>query len=380
MNEKEVAEIRRRFRPEKSNITHVRGCYVNDNREIISQFNQSLAVTPQEEAEKILAVLKRTLSGTLGKNLIDITFETQQVVDSEEHRLLMALRSSALKDEEAVQAFYQQVIGSLSFEGSYMILLAQDTYDVPYRSRDGERQDDASSEVFSYFLCSICPVRMTPPALSYFAQDNMLHSRAADWVLSAPELGFLFPAFDDRSANIYNALYYTKNSTESHEEFAGAVFNCKLPRPAAEQKEAFCAVLADTLAEDCSLEVVQAVHEQLREIIEEHKANKEEDPPAISRQTVKGVLTSCAVPEARVAAFEEKFAAEFGPDTDLSPQNLADNRLEIRTPDVTIQVKPDRGDLVETRVIDGTKYILIRADESVEVNGVAIHIPRKQEE
>ncbi len=380
MNEKEVAEIRRRLRSEKSNITHLRGCYVNDNREIISQFNQSLAVTPQEEAEKILAVLKRTLSGTLGKNLIDITFETQQVVDSEEHKLLMALRSSALKDEEAVQAFYQQVIGSLSFEGSYMILLAQDTYDVPYRSRDGERQDDASSEVFSYFLCSICPVRMTPPALSYFAQDNMLHSRAADWVLSAPELGFLFPAFDDRSANIYNALYYTKNSAESHEEFAGAVFNCKIPRPAAEQKEAFCAVLADTLAEDCSLEVVQAVHEQLREIIEEHKANKENDPPAISRQTVKGVLTSCAVPETRVAAFEEKFEAEFGPDADLSPQNLADNRLEIRTPDVTIQVKPDRGDLVETRVIDGTKYILIRADESVEVNGVAIHIPRKQEE
>lgn len=379
MNEKEVAELRRRFRPDKNNITHVRGCYVNDNREIISQFNQSLAVTPQEEAEKILAVLKRTLSGTLGKNLIDITFQTQQVVDSEEHRLLMDLRSSALKDEKAVQAFYQRVIESLSFEGNYMILLAQDTYDVPYRSRDGERQDDASSEVFSYFLCSICPVKMTPPALSYFAQDNMLHSCAVDWVLSAPELGFLFPAFDDRSANIYNALYYTKNSAESHEGFAGAVFNCALPRPATEQKETFCSVLTETLAEDCSLEVVQAVQEQLHEVIEEHKVNKEEAPPVISRQTVKGVLTSCAVPEERVAAFEKKFEAEFGPDTDLSPRNLADSKLEIRTPDVTIQVKPDRGDLVETRVIDGTKYILIRADESVEVNGVVIHIPRKQE-
>lgn len=379
MNEKEVAEIRRRFRPDKNNITHVRGCYVNDSREIVSQFNQSLAVTPQEEAEKILAVLKRTLSGTLGKNLIDITFETQQVVDSEEHKLLMALRSSALKDEEAVQAFYRRVIESLSFEGSYMILLAQDTYDVPYRSKDGERLDDAATEVFSYFLCSVCPIKMTPPALSYFAQDNMLHSRAVDWVLSAPELGFLFPAFDDRSANIYNALYYTKNSAESHEDFAGAVFNCRIPRPAAEQKEMFCSVLADTLAEDCSLEVVQAVHEQLHEVIEEHKANKEEELPAISRQTVRHVLASCDVPENRVAAFEEKFQAEFGPDADLSPLNLADSKLEIRTPDVTIQVKPDRGDLVETRVIGGTKYILIRADESVEVNGVAIHIPREQE-
>ncbi len=379
MNEKEVAEIRRRFRPDKNNITHVRGCYVNDSREIISQFDQSLAITPQEEAERILAVLKRTLSGTLGKNLIDISFETQQVVDSDEHRLLMALRSSALKDEEAVQAFYQKVIESLSIEGSYMILLAQDAYDVPYRSRDGERQDDASSEVFSYFLCSICPVKMTPPALSYFAQDNMLHSRAADWILAAPELGFLFPAFDDRSTNIYNALYYTKNAAEHQEELVGALFGSRLPMPAAEQKEVFQTVLADTLREDCSLEVVQAVQEQLRGIIEEHKANKEEQPPLISKQTVKGVLTSCEVPVERVAAFEEQFEAQFGPGADLSPQNLADNRLEIRTPDVTIQVKPDRGDLVETRVINGTKYILIRAEDNVEVNGVAIHIPREQE-
>lgn len=161
MNEKEVSEIRRRFRPDKSNITRVRACYVNEKREIVSQFEQSLAVTPQEESERILALLKRTLSGTLGKNLIDVEFSTGQVAGSDEHRLLMALRNSSLKDEEAVQALYQKVIGSLSIEGDYLILLTHDTYDVPYRSKDGQRQDDASSEVFSYILCSICPVKMT---------------------------------------------------------------------------------------------------------------------------------------------------------------------------------------------------------------------------
>lgn len=45
------------------------------------------------------------------------------------------------------------------------------------------------------------------------------------------------------------------------------------------------------------------------------------------------------------------------------------------TPDVTIRVNPDRGDLVETRMIDGTRYILIRAEEGVEVNGVQVQIP-----
>ena len=119
MNEKEISEIRRRFRPDRSGISHIRGCYVNENREIVSQFDQSLGLMSQEESEKLLAILRRTLSGTLGKNLADITFSTQQVVDSEEHRLLMALRGSSLADEEAVQALFQRVISSLTLEGNY---------------------------------------------------------------------------------------------------------------------------------------------------------------------------------------------------------------------------------------------------------------------
>ena len=96
MNEKEVAEIRRRFRPDKASITRIRGCCINGSREIITEFSPSLALMEQEEAEKFLGTLKKTLSGTLGKNLLDLSFETQQVVSGEEHRLLMALRSSVL--------------------------------------------------------------------------------------------------------------------------------------------------------------------------------------------------------------------------------------------------------------------------------------------
>lgn len=375
MNEKEVAEIRRRFRPEKSNINFIRGCYVNDKREIVSEFRQSLALTPQEESEKILAVLKRTLSGALGKNLIDIEFATQQVVDSEEHGLLMELRNSSLNNEEAIQAIFQRVVQSLSLEGHYVILLAHDTYDVPYRSKDGDEQGEASSEVFSYFLCSVCPVKMTKPALSYYVNENMFHNRKEDWIVSAPELGFLFPAFEDRSANIYSALYYTRDTAENHPEFVDAVFKTEIPMPAAEQKETFQAVLGDTLAEDCSYDVVQTVHEQLCGMIEEHKANKEAEPLVVSKNTVKRVLESCGVSEDRVAAFDEKYDTAFGENVGISPRNIVDSKqFEVCTPDVTIRVKPERGDLVETRVIDGVKYILIRADEGVEVNGVPIHI------
>ena len=94
MTEKEVAEHRRRFKADKSNITHVRGCYVNGNREIIAEFDQSIAMMGQEESEMLLTTLRKTLSGTLSKNLLDIEFDTRQVAQGEEHQLLMALFNS----------------------------------------------------------------------------------------------------------------------------------------------------------------------------------------------------------------------------------------------------------------------------------------------
>lgn len=375
MNEKEVAELRRRFRPEKSSITHIRGCYVNERGGIVAQFDQSLALTTQDETEKFLTLLKRTLSGSLGKNLLDISFTTQQVVDSEERRLLMALRDSALKDEEALQAFFERVIQSLQLEEHYLILLAHDAYDVPYRSKDDTRQDDASDEVYSYILCSICPVKQTKPALSYYVYENEFHNRAADWLVSPPEVGFLFPAFDDRSTNLYNALYYTRDTAENHPELIDALFKCQAPMPAAEQKETFQDILSDTLSDDGCYQVVQAVHEQLCDMIETHKANHESEPLTLSKGAVKGVLRSCGVAQTRMETFEQRYDDAFGAETALNPKNLVDaKQLELRTPDVTIQVNPQRSELVETRVIDGNKYILIRADEGVEVNGVAIQI------
>lgn len=375
MNEKEVAELRRRFKPEKSNITHIRGCYVNEQRQIISQFNQSLGMMTQEESEKFLGILKRTLSGGLGKNLLELTFSNQQVIDSEEHKLLMALRDSSLKDEEAVEAFFQKAIQSVDLEGNYLILLAHDTYDVPYRGKDGEMQQDASDQVYSYILCCVCPVKLTKPALSYSVDANEFHNRAADWLVAPPELGFLFPAFDDRSANLYSALYYSRSVTEHQQAFVDAVFHCPLPLPAAEQKEIFQTILAETLADDCSYTLVQAVHDQFCDLIDEHAESREEEPLALSKQEVKQVLAACGIDDSHVATFEEKYDAEFGADVVLSPRNLVDyKQLELRTPDVTIYVNPERGDLVETRIIEGVKYILIRADENVEVNGVNIHI------
>ena len=375
MNTKEIGEIRRRVRRDRSNMTALYGCYVNENKEIISEFHQSTGIMPENESDKYFGLMRRCLSGTVGKNLIDITFKTAQVADSEEHKLLMELRNTKLKEESLRMAFYKKVIETISLQSNYLILIGCDSYDVPFKSKDDETQSDASSEVYTYLLCAICPVKQTKANLHYIPESKEFHDGGMQNIVSAPELGFLFPAFDNRATNIYNALYYTHSPKESYEEFVAAVFNTPIPKPAAEQKKSFEALLSTALDEDCNLDVVQTVHDQLCQRIELHKESKIPEALMVSKGDVKEVLSSCGVSEEHLAKFSVDYDEAFGFEADLHPKNIIDDkRFEIHTPDVSIKVAPDRTDLIETRIIGGVKYILINAEENVEVNGVNIHI------
>jgi hypothetical protein len=186
----------------------------------------------------------------------------------------------------------------------------------------------------------------------------------------------MFPQYEDRGANIYKTLYYTRRAAESQDALIQTLFGTEIPvpMPALEQKENFQAILSETIAEDCNMNVVKAVHTEIAEMIEEHKSTKKEEPLTVKKETVKEVLSSCNVPEERIQAFEERFDETFGEETEISAVNLQSKQLEVKTADVSIKVSGDRGDLIRTKIIDGVKYILIRADDSVEVNGVRIAI------
>ena len=375
MNEKEVGEIRRRQRRDRSNMTAVFGCYVNENREIISQFRQSTGIMPENEADKYFGLLRKTLSGGLGRNLIDITFKTAQVAGSPEHKLLMDLRSSRLENEEIREEFLKKVIDTVSLEGNYLILMGCDSYDVPFKSKDDTLQPDSAEETYQYILCAVCPVKQTKATLHYVPEEKLFHDGAMLQQVGPPAVGFLFPAFDNRATNIYNALYYTRDVKSSQESFVEAVFNAPIPMPAAEQKKSFEALLQTSLGEQCSLDVVQNVHDQLCQRMELHKESKVPEPLTVGKEDVKEVLSACGVSEEHVAKFSVDYDAVFGFEAELHPKNIIDSKhFEIQTPDVVIKVDPTRSDLIETRIIGGVKYIMICADENVEVNGVSIQI------
>ena len=375
MKEKEIGEIRRHTRRDRSNMTAIHGCFVSEGKEVISKFRLSTGMMPENEGEKYFAMMKKVLSGSLGKNLIDVTFRTQQVVDSPEHKLLTTLKDSQLKDEEALDSFYQKVMDSVTMDTAYLILIGCDAYDVPFKGKDDHVQADGSSETYRYILCAVCPVKLSKPTLEYKAEVKEFHDSAVTQLLSAPVLGFLFPAFDNRSTNLYNALLYSKDAGDNHEEFVSAIFNTQPYQTAKEQKQSFEALLGNALEDECSLDVVQAVHSEIGSMIQMHKESKVDEPLMLQKEDVKAVLQQNGISEEKLAKFSIDYDETFGFETQLHPKNVIDQkRFEIKTPDVTIKVNPERSDLIETRVIGGVKYIMICADENVEVNGVSINI------
>ena len=374
MNQKELSEIRRRIRPEHNSIQHIYGCYVNSNKEIIASIDESMGLITREEQEKYLALLKKTLGGALGKNLLDISFATKQVMDSEEHKLLSALRKCELEDAALREAFYQAVIDNIDMgEDNYLILLAFDRYDVPHYGKDGNEDD--RGDVYKYILCSICPVKTGKLELGYEPEEKRFHSAFAGQVVAAPELGFLWPTFDDRAANIYNALFYSKNSAVIHQEFIDAVFRTPVPMSAGRQKETFDVVLTETLDKDLRFDVVQALHEQLSERIALHKESKDPEPLTVSVEEMGDILENSGAAPEQAEAFCRRWEQELGEDAVLRPANVTSpKRMEIQTAEVKITVDPKYSYLVESRIIDGKKYLLIAADSGVELNGVNVDI------
>lgn len=374
LNEKEIAEIRRRFNPQKTNIIGVHGCYVNENREIVAEFNQPLAALTQDETESMLALLKKLLSGGLDRNLIDIEFSNEQVLGGEEHKRLLKLRDSALCDEPELKALFSDIIETVRVEGAYLILAAADNYDVFTYREDGKKDED-STELFKYFLCGVFPVKMTKPQLSFAAFDNTFKNIVANSVITAPLLGFMFPAFDDRAANIYNALFYTKDSAANNSEIIDRLFKAEPPMPAAEQRETFNSLLNGVTNDENNLEIIKNIQDEIGGMITEHKESREREPLAVSRDDICDILRSADMSDEKIETFKAGFDESFGEKARLNPQNLVETkRLEFTGADISIKINPERSELVETRVIDGVKYILIRADEEIEVNGVPINI------
>ena len=371
MNKKEILEIRKQFTPANCAITRICGCYVDHEKTKKMESKDAFLSLPEEEAFKYFDIFKKTLSGTVGKNMLNLEFPMEAEMPGGTQEFLLKLRDSRLDDDMLLEEFYDKVIAAYDYAENYYIILIHAMYDIPGKSSDGLEMFDASDEVYEYLLMSICPVSLSKAGLSYNAQDNRIQDRIRDWIVDAPANGFLFPAFNDRSIDLHSILYYTKKSEELQPELIDQLLGAKMPMSADTQKETFQMIIEDTLGEDGDYETVRNIHETLNDLIEEHK--EEPEPLELDQTEIKKIFEQSGVDAEKMEDFDRNFEENAGEKASLLATNIAETRkFNIETPDVIIKVNPDRADLVETRVIDGRQCIVIPVDDHIAVNGINV--------
>lgn len=373
MNKREISEIKKQFKKDNNAITRICGCYVDAEKQIRTTLKEAFFALSEEEIFKYYEIFRKSLSGSLGKNLHNLEYSVHDEGDGSAHSLLMKLRSDRLGDDETVDAFYQKVIESYEYGENYYIILIHSSYDIPGKALDGDEMFDASDEVYNHILCCICPVKLSEPGLSYNETTNSIEERVRDWWVQPPMTGFLFPAFNDRSTDIHSLLYYSKKPEELHGEFIDACLGCASPISFKAQKEVFQEILNDTLGEECDYETARQLHENLTELAEEHKEDME--PLRLGSAEVKGLLEKSGVEPEKLEHFDKVYEDAAGESTTiLVPAITGSGKFAVKTPDVEIRVNPDRLDLVETRLIEGRRCLVIAVEDNVEVNGMPVRM------
>lgn len=373
MTRKELNEIKSQYTLENCGILRLCGCYVDGERNKITQFNENFLNLPEEEKHKYFDIFKKTLSGTPGKNLVDMKFNVDAYADEGARTFLMNLRDSGLKDDRLLDEFYDRIINNYSYVGNYLILLINQVYDIPAVTTDNIEMDDASDEVYSYILCSICHVNLSKPGLGYDEEDNNFHDKKQNHMVDVPDVGFLFPAFNKRSADEDMTLFYTKDVSEFEDGLIDCLLDCVAPLPAKQQKETFTSLVSEAVGEEADLQVVKNIHANLEQIIEEKK-QESPAPVMLDKNEMKNLLEKSGVKEERLENFEEHFEMAAGEHGKLVASNVSSGKkFEVKTPDVVIKINSDKTDIVSTQVIDGRQCLVIQIDERLVVNGISVN-------
>lgn len=399
-------ELKKRFKKESCSIDRLAGCYVDANKNKAIKFNESFLNMDDEEFYKYLEIAKKTLTGTLGNNILELDFPLEEEATGGKQHFLYALRNDGLSSEELLDRLYDLIIDGYSYVGNYLILVFHDTYDIITKTSDNMKLDE-SEEVYEYLLVSICPVVLSKAGLGVREDENRIGARIRDWIVGVPDLGFLFPAFDNRSADIHKVDYFIRDAKDSHSEVISDVLGCAPRMTATEQRNTFSAIVKRAFANDTENgeEALINIQESFNARINtgEELTESEINSIILTPETMDEILVENNIEGEKARVIKEVTLDEFMEELPLV-SNLIDNKamaanekerekkelvkevaslknkvseLEEATSssesgDVSIFVYPERADEIHTEIIDDKKYILIPVDDnsSVKVNGV----------
>lgn len=373
MNKSNVMEIKKTLKitPEfLPSINTICTCFVNGNKEKLISNTEGTMSLDEEEIFKYIELLKGSLSGAIGKKLINLEFTSDETSKAAQDKLLN-IHQHMFQNAETRDEFFDLIINNLAFDENYLIVVGHGIYDAPVKTSDGAKLEDETN-TYDFMITAICPVHSTKAGLTLDMENERMISSKQVQIVEAPVSGFLYPAFNDRETDIHSMLYFTKKPEEQHSEFIEALIGKTAPTSSAAQQHIFESILAEVTNDSAEFETIKELHGILSEKAEE--AQMQSETVELGKEEIKAILQETGIPEEKLEDFDHIYERAGGNEnTKFVAQNLMElDKFNVKAPDIEIKIKPDKTGLIQKRKVDGKNCIVVTLEGDIALNGIQV--------
>ncbi len=371
MNKKELAEIKRSFAEGCGFFTlnRVLYAYVDAEKNVKYSDTKNYAMMPEDECAVVMETLKKTFSGSLGKNLTEYAFPNESYEEGGAQNQLYTFVKGRLEDEDSNKAFIDRVVENTDYQSAYAVIVGHCTYSILVKDKNDESLGDGDSD-YNFITAAICPVNTGDDGLFFDSAENSITKKSnTEMIIArAPQDGFFYPIFSDRSPDVNRVMYYTRSPKKPNLSIVEDVLDCKFEFTPDGEKERFRAVMTDVCRDELDYTVITRVNDIIKDVIDQNK--NETEPPVIDCSRMRTILSDAGVSDEKLTALDAVYKATVG-DAALTASNLVENKTILSVPEITVNISKDATDKVRTSVIQGRKCLIIDLDDpSVTINGI----------
>ncbi|MCQ6277530.1 DUF4317 domain-containing protein [Bacillus sp. V3B] len=377
MNKKDIANIRKQFKLDNylMNIREIFNVYVkSESGEIYHHVSQPFQMLEQETQELFLTNFKKVLTGQLDSKLFELKFRSD-VEDSMQTLLFKGLHVGSTDWQENMLQIVAKMFAHTVYEFDTVVTFIRGEYRKPTRKRGLESEEGGDDEVYSshFTLCSLNKIDQPKKTLLFdYIEKEFKPNDAVDPIinLSSPLLGFLFPAFNDNSADVNHILYCAGKANQPNYTFIGDVLNCEDIITAAEEKDSFELILKSVIGDEVDSRTISNVYEEIDKMVQEQEEEEESESPILDHRDIERILTVSGVEDVDTAKVEHAFKAVIADEThEFKASSLVPKTIKIETKVANLSVNPKELKNLKYITYEGKRCLLIEIDEDVFIEG-----------
>lgn len=319
----------------------------------------------QSEQEEIVSIIKKVLTGKIGKVLTEYEFPITTEKKNVSQELLMNMKISQFEDDDLNEIFINKIKDGVKTDGAYTVLSVNFTISVY------DKNADHSDEV-SFVVTAFCPIKLRIDGFIYNDESNTVEKKTStDRILEQASDGFMFPTFTDRQEDVNHVMYFSKNAGKPNVGIIENVLGCKYIMSSEQQKTYFWGMVANVLGEDLNYDMIVNINEKLSDLVQASEGLKE--AREIDCADIQHILEKCDVPKDKLDDFgkiyDKVMSSRY---SSFIAANVCDEKVNIKFGNSSLKIDYKKAaTALDVQMVNGRKCLVFPLD-SAEISVLGI--------